>query len=110
MKKELGDVRNTLLSLDLNESDELCASQASLDKRVFDYSLRIKKLLFASSHAHDSTTASPDGKGVKLPKLEVPRFDGNILNWKSFWEQFCVSVHNRPTLSDAKNWYTSNSL
>ena len=39
--------------------------------------------------------------GVKLPKLEVTVFDGDILHWKSFWEQFSVSVHDCPHLA---NW------
>jgi len=44
-----------------------------------------------------------DFKSVKLPELEVSSFDGNILNWTSFWEQFCVAVHNQPKLSDPEN-------
>ena len=38
--------------------------------------------------------------GVKLPKLDVPVFDGNIVNWIPFWEQFRISVHDRGKLSD----------
>ena len=45
-----------------------------------------------------------DASGVKLPKLEVSTFDGDILNWKSFWEQFCVSVHGRSTLTNAEKF------
>ena len=30
---------------------------------------------------------------MRLPKLETPKFDGNVLNWRVFWEQFKVSVH-----------------
>ena len=26
-------------------------------------------------------------KGMKTPKLEVPTFDGQTINWNSFWEQ-----------------------
>ena len=37
---------------------------------------------------------------MKLPKLEVPTFDGNVLNWTTFWEQFSISGHNRPNISD----------
>ena len=49
--------------------------------------------------------------GVKLSKLEVPTFDGNLINWKRFWEQFCVSVHDRTNLSDAKKLeYLHNAL
>ena len=25
---------------------------------------------------------------IKLPKVRVPTFDGKVLNWKNFWEQF----------------------
>ena len=49
-----------------------------------------------------SSPAASDSKGVKLPKLDVLTFDGNILNWCSFWEQFRVSVHNCSTLSDSE--------
>ena len=56
--------------------------------------------------AHEPTcTPVPipsDIKGVKLPKLEVPTFDGNILHWKCFGEQFCISVHDHPSLSDSE--------
>ena len=69
-EKELGDIRNSLLSLDLKESDELCTSQTNLEKGIFDCSLEIKKLLHASSHAHDPAATPPDGKGVKLPRLD----------------------------------------
>ena len=40
--------------------------------------------------------------GVKLPKLDVPTFDGNLIHWKQFWEQFSVSVHNQLNLSNAE--------
>lgn len=50
-------------------------------------------------------------KGVKLPKLDVPIFDGNILHWRSFWDQFCISVHDRAHLSDAEKLvYLQQSL
>ena len=37
---------------------------------------------------------------VKLPKISVPMFDGNIMNWSSFFEHFEVSVHNKEILKD----------
>lgn len=56
------------------------------------------------SHATLSSTPSstPDSSGIKLPKLDVPTFDGNLLSWKTFWEQFTVSVHIRSKLTDAE--------
>ena len=70
-----------------------------------------KKLLLSSGRTIKSPTLSSDEKGVKLPKLDVPTFDGNILNWRSFWEQFCVSVHDRSNLSDPEKLvYLQHSL
>ena len=107
IKRELADIRNGPL-LHIDETDELCTMQATLESEVFDCSLQIKKLLHRSSNVPSSPL---DGKGVKLPKLDVPTFDGNILNWKSFWEQFCVSVHDRSTLSDSEKLvYLQHSL
>ena len=37
--------------------------------------------------------------GVKLPKLFVPVFDSNIVNWHFFWELFTVPAHDRTGLS-----------
>ena len=45
-KKELGDVRQTLLSLGVEEGDELETSINAIDKVLFDCSLQLKKLLF----------------------------------------------------------------
>ena len=39
---------------------------------------------------------------VKLPKLSIPKFDGDVLNWRTFWKQFQVSVQNRDQLSNAE--------
>ena len=36
---------------------------------------------------------------VKLPKLELKTFDGDIINWKRFRDQFDVSVHSNNLIS-----------
>ena len=98
-KKELSEVHNSLLSLDLKDDDEVLQSQSAVEKAIFDCSLDIKKLL----HSHASASSpSSNTKGVKLPKLDVPTFNGDLLGWKTFWERFCISVHDRPTLSDSE--------
>ena len=110
-KKELADVRNSLLSLDLEEADELSTLQSKLEGEIFDCSLHVKKLLLASARPTESSSSPCDGKGVKLPKLDVPTFDGGILHWRTFWEQFCVSVHDRSNLADSEKLiYLQQSL
>ena len=83
----------------MEESNELYIAQTQVDKKLFDCSLKIKWLLFPCDRPVDSALPSVDGHGVKLPKLDVPKFDGNVVNWKTFWEQFKVSIRS---LSDAE--------
>ena len=38
--------------------------------------------------------------GVNLPCTEIPTFDGNILTWRPFCDQFQAAVHDKPNLGD----------
>lgn len=46
------------------------------------------------------TIAMPMIGGVNLPRIEVPMFDGTILNCWLLWEQFQATVHDKPHLGD----------
>ena len=110
MNKELVKSRDQLDHMDLEDDDELFQLQDRLEKQVFDCSVKIKKLL-SSPDVSVSSSASIERKGLKLPKLDVPKFDGNILNWRSFWEQFCIAVHDCTHLSDSEKLvYLQQSL
>ena len=105
-KKELKEIQTSLLEIDLEVSDPLMEAQTAVESSIFDCSLTIKKRLHPKPDVSPSTTA--DVPGAKLLKLEVPTFDGDILNCKGFWEQLCVPVH---TLTNAKKLvYLQNSL
>ena len=43
-----------------------------------------------------------EAPGIRLPKFSIPSFDGNILNWTSFWKQFEIAVHSKDILRDVK--------
>ena len=99
-KGELSDVNCKIFSLDLEETDELVAQYTRLEAVVFTLSLRIKEMAQIRMSAGESVVTG--AKGSKLPKLDVPSFDGSLLNWRSFWEQFTISVDRRSTLSNAE--------
>ena len=99
LKTEHREARNALLSSDVKEDDQLYIELSETGKAIFDYSLQIKKLLHSQATA---ASAAEKKSGVKLPKMDVPSFDGDILNWRSFWEQFAISVHDRTDLADAE--------
>ena len=97
-KTELSDVRKELMKLDLGDDDELLVDVAMAEKALFNCSLELRRLIQSSQEMNISKscagTESNTNKGVKLPRIEVPTFDGNILHWRTFWEQFSVAIHN----------------
>ena len=40
------------------------------------------------------------GPKVKLPKISLPRFNGNPVKWTPFWDSFQSAIHLNPELSD----------
>ena len=44
-------------------------------------------------------TYSQDTK-VKLPKLMLPSFDGDVLQWTSFWDSFSSTINECANLAD----------
>ncbi len=41
---------------------------------------------------------------VNLPKLPLPRFEGNLLKWTTFHDSFTSAVHNDASLSDVQRF------
>ncbi len=47
---------------------------------------------------------------VKLPKLQLRSFNGDLTKWTAFWESFESAVHNNTGLSDVEKFNYLNSL
>ena len=112
-KRELSHVRSEVVAFVADDSDELTATIRVQERQIFDLSLKIKKLLHNPSHVNDlMPTAQPsESKGVKLPKIDVPTFDGELLHWQTFWEQFCIAIHDRKDVSNTEKLvYLRHSL
>lgn len=43
-------------------------------------------------------------QGSRLPKLALPMFNGNALDWPSFWDSYRSAVHENPSLSDVQKF------
>ena len=52
----------------------------------------------------DSNEAMPtrNPQTAKLPKLELPKFNGDPFKWHEFWDVYSATVHDREDLSDAE--------
>ena len=59
-----------------------------------------------ASSSHVSHTAFPSitlhttHHNIKLPKLSIRKFNGDLTKWVTFWDSFSSSIHSNPTLSN----------
>ncbi|XP_063549129.1 uncharacterized protein LOC134756230 [Cydia strobilella] len=56
-----------------------------------------------------STSSHPTNRG-KLPELNLPTFDGNVLQWTQFWDQFSSNIDQRELRDVDKLLYLKTSL
>lgn len=107
-KKDIAALYSDIIALEPEDDDELFVHHSKLETALFDCSHKMKKLI---SSQPESAATGASGTGVKLPKIDVPTFDGNLLHWRQFWEQFSISVHNRKNLTNSEKLvYLQHSL
>ena len=74
-----------------------------------------KVLNTLTAHAPAATPPLPnvhDNRGamVKLPRITLPHFNGNLMKWTPFWDSYESSVHNNRELSDIDKFNYLRSL
>ena len=98
--------RKVMSSCTTNEVDKLNNTLSSVSTLLFDIGLELRKLAdeVATPRAAASLLVAPTpvGTNVKLVKLETPKFDGEVLHWSTFWEQFKIAIHDRLDLNPAQ--------
>ena len=82
----------------------------SLQQEVRDYDARLTELTrkeaplpqsIISDRSSLSRSNKPEDQACKLPKIELPHFHGNIMEWNEFWVQFKQSVDDNKKVSKA---------
>ena len=70
----------------------------------------------SNDRAHASPTSSPvpdrirTTNKVKLPKLCLRKFEGDLTSWATFWDSFQSSIHLNPDLSSVDKFNYLHSL
>ena len=64
-------------------------------------------LFLTPSTSSSTERTTMESHAVKLPMIDVPTFNGELLHWQTFWEQFNISVDSR---SDKRNWCIFDTL
>ena len=63
-----------------------------------------------NSNPAASSSIQETGPRVKLPKLDLKRFDGEVSTWPTFWDAFESSIHKNPKLAPIDKFNYLNSL
>ena len=110
--------------VDLIEDDKLTEEIKLVDsykETIYSALLKIEKSTSKATppsptpradDASESTISSTStrGKGVKLPKLALCSFDGDITTWYSFWDSYESTIHKNEDLANVDKFHYSNSL
>ena len=69
--------------------------EATLERLLLALKADLKRLVGSKKEKPALSASRTMGMlGIQLPKIEVPTFDGNLLNWQIFWEQFESTIHS----------------
>ena len=94
LKSELTKITGELFSVEVPV--DLEEKRATLERLLLNSKEDIRRLAGSKNKKPPLSASGVMGvSGVQLPRIEVPTFDGNLLNWGMFWEQFESTIHSK---------------
>ncbi len=109
-KRELSDLRNNILAITPDSSDALWVTAQQQERSIFETFAIVKKLLY-NLPSDPTKTLTPEPLRVKLPRIDVPTFDGDLLHWQILREKFHIAIDSRVDISkEEKLVYLRHSL
>lgn len=92
--------------------DELAMSiKTQLEILVPSLNTNFDSELNTSANTQHSEINKSSDTVIKLPKLELPTFDGDLSNWSNFYHMFDISINQAPHLSNVQKFtYLLSSL
>ena len=90
-KAYLNIIKDTEIDTPIKEIDKFSLNRQKIKFKVLSNLQSLKVSVSAGPSVQE--------EDVKLTRLELAHFDGNILNWKPFKESFLIHVHNKSKFS-----------
>lgn len=52
-----------------------------------------------------SSSATPSSNFYhRLPKLDLPKFNGDVMSWTTFWDSYYTTIHTNPSLANVQKF------
>ena len=83
------------LSNCLVRNDEVFQLIAAIEEKLVE-----KKETPINSDSLENVSSNTEKIKCKLPKLVIKEFDGNVLNWQTFWDQFESTIHSKININN----------
>jgi hypothetical protein len=91
--------------------DSKCVVLLEAKKVLSNWKSKAAKTNDSKSGIHATgTSTGPAGLNTRLPILELPMFNGNILEWCHFWDQFIAVVDKSDLPTITKYTYLHSLL
>ena len=117
--EQIKRLTNEILELvQVEEFDKEMNGTFFFNDKIHDLLSRIETCLSLSSATNptiintsdlDSVSSNPQKNNhidAKLPKTEIPKFNGKPIEWQSFWDQFSAAVDSKQIYPTLLNFLT----
>ena len=111
--EQIKRLNNEILELvQVKEFDKEMSSTFLFNDKIHNLVSRIETCLSLPSTTNptisnasdlDSVSSNPQNSNltdVKLPKIEIPKFNGKPIEWQSFCDQISAAVHSKANIAD----------
>ena len=72
--------------------------------------MKAARAAVAATAVSQTRPARPSDTSIRLPKLQLPTFDGELLQWPDYWDMFQSSVHCQDIPDVTKFNYLKSTL
>ena len=107
--------------LDMVKEDDLADEIEQADdfkEGLYSVLVRIERVLTVvsrptpvpSAPSTDPSLSASRASRVKLPKLTIQPFGGDLTTWTPFWESYRAAIHDNPSLTDTEKFNYLQSL
>ena len=107
-RDELVDIQRTLQD-QKSPSENVSSVTVTEDKfnQMIQITAQMQQVLIGQQQLQqqqqqDSQRNTFSSSSVRLPKLEIPSFNGDTLRWTEFWDSFEATIHRNSSLSDVE--------
>ena len=110
LRKYLDDMASKAEQEKWRKQEEFAAKQFEdqlrYDKALFEQKIELEK----ATKSATTTAKSAKSERVRLPKLEITKFDGKLENWLPFWNKFEAEIDSSDMVAVTKFAYLKELL